>query len=821
MEIKNSLEKFSWHFRNALKTAMATATELGQTKVEPAHLLYGLLLERGSIAGEFLHGLKIDPLIVRTYLETHFSAVMTDIAVLPDFSADGKKAIERATLLAFQNKHLYIGTEHLLVALNSLADPAIIEILKINNLNPAEIIVQASTILKSTGKFSDILNDFRESEKKLDDELNKLENSGPLEYFGKNLCSEAAQAKIDPVIGRENEILRLVEILSRRNKNNPLLLGDPGVGKTAIVEGLAKRITEGNVPDILTDKKIYAIDLASVVAGTSYRGEFEARLKEIIAEATERPEVILFIDEIHQLIGAGSASGSMDAANILKPALARGEIKVIGATTFADYRKTIENDQALGRRFQVIKVEEPSDDDAKNILLKNKHFFESYHGVALSEQAVFAAVDLSQKYISEKFLPDKAIDLIDEAMAKEKISRPPTVLEKTLKDLSRSVVELETELNQLLNTEKFDEAIGLRAKLESLDIKTQELKTKWQNEKTKLVGVISEKEIAKIVSRATGIPTDEILVDDKKRALRLEKELNQEIIGQKEALSEIGYYLKRAKAGLAPVSRPLASLLFVGPSGSGKTYTAKILAEKFFGDSKALLKIDMSEFGEKFNASKLIGAPAGYVGYKESGLLTEKIKHRPYSLVLFDEIEKANPEIFDLLLQVLDEGTLTDATGTKINFKNTIIIMTSNLGSEFYNGKSSIGFSSDIKTKQAKVAAEAQKWFRPEFVSRLDQIICFNELTDKDLMKIADLELEKLTARLKKEKNLSLKFPDNLASDLIANLKKDNQKTDARRVKAQISKQVERELVERLLTAEMAEGKVLRFKAKNGIITLS
>lgn len=821
MEIKNSLEKFSWHFKNALKTATAAAAELGQQKAEPAHLLYGLLLEHGSIAGEYLRGLKLDADLLRSYLQTHFSGTLTDAPLPSDLSADSKKIIERAALLAWQNKHLYIGTEHLLTALLSFKNESCEEILRLQQLNPAELAVQAGVILKSTGKFAEILSGFRESEKKMSADLDLLENAGPLEYFGKNLCSEACQNKIDPVIGRDQEISRVIEILSRRNKNNPLLLGDPGVGKTAIVEGLAKKIFLKQAPDSLLDKKIYAIDLAAVVAGTSYRGEFEARLKEIIAEASERPEVILFIDEIHQLIGAGSASGSMDAANILKPALARGEIKVIGATTYADYRKTIENDQALGRRFQTVKVAEPDERAAINILLNNKQFFERFHGVALADEAVTAAVELSQKYLPGKFLPDKAIDLIDEALAGEKIHRPKTPLEKDLKKLEQDAARLENELNRLLTTENFPAALELKTRLMTLDQKLSALKTRWQEEKCRLTSTVGKKHIAQVIERATGVPATEIILDDKRRALKLEAELNGEISGQKEAIKEIGYYLKRAKAGLAPASRPLASLLFVGPSGSGKTFTAKILAEKFFGNKAALIKIDMSEFSEKFQASKLIGAPAGYVGYKESGLLTEKIKHQPYSLVLLDEIEKANPEIFDLLLQVLDEGLLTDAAGAAIDFRNTIIVMTSNLGSEFYSGRSAIGFHSEDKSRQAKVIAAAQSWFRPEFISRLDKVICFNELGDKDLLRIAQRELTLLQQRLRQEQGWQLRFPENLAEQIIKQAKSADEKMDARRIKSLVSRQIESALIDRLLQAKTTDSKILRLKAKNGIISLS
>lgn len=828
-ETQKTLGKFSQHFKSVLKSAESLASQFGHKKIEASHLFYGIANERGSVAGETLLALKLNPERIKTIIQTSYPGKITDFLQPVDFSDNSRKIIEKSLKIAYANRHKYVGSEHLLAAILQLGDKEIKKILDDCSISEQSLIYQIDNLLKSASKLSEITDNFKESHKfDLPGQVDEEEDGrGMLDFFGKNLCSAEAQKKIDPVIGRNSEIERIIEVLCRRTKNNPLLLGEPGVGKTAIIEGLAKKIVAGDVPPPLFGKKIYSLDMPSLIAGTTYRGEFESRIRQLIDELAERPEIILFIDELHTIVGAGSASGSMDAANMLKPALARGEIRCIGATTYSDFRKSIENDPALERRFQTIKVEEPDEAEAKKIIFGIKEYFENFHKVRITDEAIEAAVELSQRYQPEKFLPDKAIDLIDEASAAAKIRQGQPKDEKEMQSVLASLKELETDLKDSIFADKIESAEKIKNEIEKIKAQIQKLKIKIDKKKNRLKGKVSGGDVAKIISKQAGIPLSNLEMSENKRISSLDERIKKEIIGQDDAIGQLSKHLKRSKAGLSSNNKPLGSFLFVGPSGVGKTYAAKILAREFFGDEKSLIRIDMSEYGEKFNVSKLIGAPAGYVGYKESGQLTERIRHRPHSLILLDEVEKANGEIFDLLLQVFEDGCLTDAAGRKINFRNSIIIMTSNLGSAFTQNKKDIGFgsSSDKNEQEKRVRQAASNWFRPELLSRLDKIIFFQPLDEATLAKIARKELEELSRRLLDSKKIKLSYSSDVirAILVLAEQMKESEGLNqgARSIKKVLQEKIEPLLSEKILSTKNLPSKPIQLRSKNGIIKAS
>lgn len=822
-------DRFSNNFKNSLKSGADLALELGHAQIEPEHILYGIMKQKGSVGAQLLTPLQKKSADIKNLIG---HGQKPADGQLPDFSPAARQLIQKAIKISYLNNHHYVGTEHLLAALMETEDDRLKSIFRLAQAQTAKITSQIVAALSSAAKLPGLTNAFKtrkdnQPETELNEEELPLDEDWPeaegrprrlLDVFATDLTSRQAQQQIDPVIGRGKEIERVIQILCRRTKNNPIILGEPGVGKTALVEGLAKRISSGEVPPVLASKKIYALSLASLLAGTMYRGEFEGRLKQLIEEVKSQPDLILFIDEIHNIVGAGSANGSLDAANILKPALARGDFSCIGATTFQDYRKSIENDPALNRRFQPVRLAEPSAEEAKQMLLGIRPYFEKYHLVRILDEAVSAAVDLSQRYLTENFLPDKAIDLIDEAAAAVRAKRQPSASEQEVKRITLEMENLDQELKKMVVADDFEAAAQLKQELEKIKIAIIKLKKRIKNKKIKVLDEVTAKDIARVVAKITGLSDEGVIGSEKKTVLGLDKKLRQNIIGQNEAIAAVADFIRRAKAGLTPEHKPLASFLFVGPSGVGKTYLAKSLAKAVFGDEKALIKIDMSEYGEKFNVSKLIGAPAGYVGYKESGQLTEKVKHRPYSVVLLDEVEKANRDIFDLLLQVLEDGYLTDAAGSRVNFQNTIIIMTSNIGSQFFKDLEQIGFDNTNLPpdgQQERIIKEAKEFFKTEFLNRLDKIVYFRPLDPASLQKIAALEIKQLGLRLKKQ-NFNLSCSPAVAKLIAA--KSAEQKQGARGLKKIIQELLETLLSKAILEEKTPIGGTIHLEVKNGII---
>ncbi|MBN1779002.1 MAG: ATP-dependent Clp protease ATP-binding subunit [Candidatus Buchananbacteria bacterium] len=811
--MQNLFDKFTNNSKQAIKTAFNLALALGQTDVNLDHLLYGISCQKGSIGVDVLNKINLNSQRIKTAINDNKKLKKTT-KVKPELSTEALETLEQAALIAYRNGHNYIGTEHLLAGLININHETIQKLLT-NEKNGDEfesIKRDLARVLNSASKFPDLLGALEayKSHPENNDQTENYTNTrqpSALDFFATNLTTSQAQKKIDPVIGREAEIERVIQILARRNKNNPLLLGDPGVGKTAIVEGLAKKILNKEVPEVLLNKKIYALDLSSLIAGTSFRGEFENRLKQIINELKKDPNIIIFIDEIHNITGAGAATGSMDAANILKPVLARGEFRCIGATTTEDYKKYIESDVALERRFQPVHIDQPSVEKTIQILNGIKNNYENFHGVKISPDAIKAAAELSEKYITDRFLPDKAIDLIDEAASAIKIKSSADGLLKEIIRLEKRLQTIQEKKQELVEIGNFNLALDYKSQEKDLLSDLEALKESRRQKRKENSQIIGQKEIADIIAKTTGVPANDLLVNDKKRLLNLEKRLDQKIIGQNQAINSVAEFIRRSRTGVSNADRPIGSFLFMGPSGVGKTETAKVLARQIFGSDDCLIRLDMSEFAESFNASKLIGSPAGYVGYKEGAKLTDAVKKKPYSVVLFDEIEKAHPQIFNLLLSILEDGHLTDAVGKKINFKNTIIILTSNIGSEDFNQSASIGF--DAKTPNQKAAAnqnfamveqnvlkKLKNYFRPEFINRLDKIVVFHPLNQNTIKKITINELKELAARLKKV-DINVTFSKELIN--FVTKKASHQEIGARAIRKIIQDEIENKIANQIL----------------------
>lgn len=747
------IEKFSTHLKNVLTRALCLVVEKNQGTVRPEHLLWALGTEKGAIGAEVLHKLQVKPerlrlLADRMPVDRHGGPAVGS----PLLSDSAKRALEKAVFTANVYEHRYVGTEHLLSGLLQSGDAGVEAFFAAEHIELDVLREQVAIVLKSASKFpemAEMMTDITPaSGAKETDAPEEPTKTPALDFFGRDLTHESMQAKLDPVIGREKEIDRVTEILCRRTKNNPLLLGEPGVGKTAIVEGLAKRMFEGRVPEALAGKRLISLDLALVIAGTMYRGEFEARLRQIVEETKKTGNVILFIDEIHQIVGAGSAAGSLDAANILKPALARGEIRCIGATTPAEFKKHVETDAALERRFQTVQVLEPDAATALDVLRGVASQYESYHHVRFSPAALESAVRLSMRFLTDRRLPDKALDLIDEAAASVRVHRevPGPVEER--RTLERRLAEIQAQKRQAVAEEQFLHAIELKEEEERVTELLGRLKASTGPEEA---NIISERDIAQVVSRTVGIPFEDIAEEEQSRLLELEPDIRKHIVGQDDAVRAVADALRRAKVGLSHPNRPLASFLFVGPSGVGKTELAKAMAHAFFHDPKALIRLDMSEYAEGFSASKLVGAPAGYVGYRDTATLSDRVKQRPYAIVLFDELEKAHRDVQNLLLQILEEGELRDATGRVVSFRQTIIVATSNVGLERFTS-GGIGFSSSEDERFASLSGDVRKElesrFRPELVNRLDRTLVFRPLPHTHLESIAIKQLDDLQARL-------------------------------------------------------------------------
>ena len=782
-----------------LQYAQEAAQKFHHDYVGTEHILLGLVLNTDGIAGLLLNQLGLTPENVTRAIEQHVGWGQDSPTKLR-LTPRTKRAMELAVREANRLEQNYVGTEHMLAGILEEGSGMAVQILEDMDIDP-DLVSQ---------RLSELMNDPAVE----GGDAVPSKNGSDLSQFGRDLNEWAKQGKIDPVIGREKEISRVIQILSRRTKNNPVLIGAPGVGKTAIAEGLAQRIITGNVPDSLLDKRIFSLDLASIVAGTKYRGEFEERIKRILDTIEQDDSLILFIDEIHQLIGAGAVEGAMDAANILKPALARGDLQCIGATTIDEYKKHFEKDAALARRFQPVLVGEPTEDDAMAILFGLRDRYEAFHKARITDEAVKAAVKLSARYISDRYLPDKAIDVMDEAAARVRMKVYAPSHE--LQDLEQKLADINKEKEAALAGEDFEKCASLRdaGKKVSSEISALQ-KEKKQHDDEKLV--VTENDIADVVSMWTGVPVQQITETESQRLLHLEEELHKRVISQDDAVTAVAKAVRRARAGLKDANRPIGSFLFLGPSGVGKTELARTLAAQLFGSADNMIRIDMSEFMEKYSVSRLVGAPPGYVGYEEGGELTDAVRAKPYSVILFDEVEKASSDFFNLLLQVLDEGRLTDSKGRTVDFRNTVIIMTSNLGASHLKPSGPVmGFSTggdSAKDREAsfeiakkEIMADVKRFFRPEFLNRIDEIIVFKPLEQKDLRQIVDILLKDLTKRLG-EKGVALDWTT-AADDVLV-----EEGTDfaygARPLKRAIQKLVEDPIAEMLLSSSVKEGNTI------------
>ncbi len=801
-------QKLTERAKTSINLAGKSAMELGHNYIGTEHILLGLCKEGGGVAAKVLtdNGVTESKVISKIEFFVGTDLPLNNPAI--GFTPRTKSVLEHSYTEARRFNHNYIGTEHILISLLRENESIAMRILSDLDVNPQKLY---SDILKlmNENNFGEIYN-----EGPAPDSVNhtpknqKNEKTPTLDKFGRDLTKMARELKLDPIIGRDKVIERVIQILSRRTKNNPCLIGEPGVGKTAVAEGLAQKIVQGLVPEILKDKKVITLDLSSMVAGAKYRGEFEERLKSVMEEIHKAGNIIIFIDEIHTIVGAGAAEGAIDAANILKPALSRGEIQIIGATTLEEYRKYIEKDSALERRFQSIILEEPNFEESLEILKGIRDKYEAHHRVKITDSALEAAVKMSIRYIPDRFLPDKAIDLVDEAASRIRIktlTAPPDV--KAIED---KIESLRKEKEAAITAQEYEKAASLRDEEKAFTESLKEQKNTWETENLNGSVEVTPNEIAEIVSSWTGIPVKSIEEGESERLLRLEEELHKRVIGQNEAVTAVSKAIRRGRVGLKDPKRPIGSFIFLGPTGVGKTELSKALAEAMFGDEDSLIRIDMSEYMEKHAVSRLVGSPPGYVGYDEGGQLTEKVRRKPYSVILFDEVEKAHPDVFNILLQILEDGILTDSQGRRVDFRNTVIIMTSNLGARMITENKSLGFSAESQnadrdyTKiKSDVMGELKRAFRPEFLNRIDDIIVFRQLTKEDIKEISSKMLDILKTRMASN-DITAEFTDNAVAR-IAEVGFDPI-FGARPLRRAIQSDIEDMIAEKMLAGEIKAG---------------
>ena len=804
-------DRFTERARKAVIYAQEEARMLNQNYVGTEHLLLGIIRDEDGIAAQALMSLGVNLDDIRAAVEEMIGrGDFVPVGHIP-FTPRAKRVLELALREALQLGHNYIGTEHILLGLLREGEGIAARVLASFDVD----------IEKARNEVIKLLSGYVERQA-FESEQSSPRRSTYLDEFGRNLTAYARQGKLDPVIGRDREIERVMQILSRRTKNNPVLIGEPGVGKTAIVEGLAQRIAAGDVPETLKGKTIYTLDLGALVAGSKYRGEFEERLKRVLKEIRERGDVILFIDEVHTLVGAGAAEGAIDAASILKPVLARGELQTIGATTLDEYRKHIEKDAALERRFQPVFVDEPTIEQTIAILKGLRERYEKHHNAIITDGALVAAANLSDRYISDRFLPDKAIDLIDEAASRARIkllTLPPEV-----KKLEAEIKKIKEKKEAAIAAQEFEKAAKLRDKERSLLLKRKALEDKWRKEREEIRPEIGEEEIAEIVSLWTGIPVFRLTEEETEKLLHMEEGLHERVIGQHEAIVAVSKAIRRARSGIKDPKRPVGSFIFMGPSGVGKTELAKALAEYIFGNEDALIQLDMSEYMEKHTVSRLVGSPPGYVGYEEGGQLTEAVRRKPFSVVLFDEIEKAHPEVFNILLQILEDGRLTDAQGRTVDFKNTIIIMTSNIGARDIHKGATLGFAKpgtegglSYETIRDRCLSELKRTFRPEFLNRVDDVIVFHELSKDELRQIIDLMIGRVNRELA-SRDITIFLSDS-AYDVL--MKEGYDPTlGARPMRRAIQKLIEDPLAEAVLEGRIHSGDHVLVDEQDGKLTL-